>query len=191
MKYLEAPAPLTPELAGMPKLFLAGGITNCPPWQEAMAAMLDITEYLVMNPRRANFPIDDPDAAEMQITWEHEHLRHADAILFWFPQETLCPIALYELGAWSMTNKMIHVGLHPEYQRRQDVEIQTKLVRPAIHIVYSLRDLAQQVIRMSPYQHVEDKLAGTIDLPVEPLLEPSGINEMSREAAEALTNKKP
>jgi len=66
-------------------------------------------------------------------------------IQFWFPQETLCPIVLYELGAWSKTNKPIFVGVHPEYKRRQDVEIQTKLARPEVKIVFSLENLAKQI----------------------------------------------
>ena len=73
-------------------------------------------------------------------------LRVADAILFWFPQETLCPIVLYELGAWSMSGKTIFVGVHPAYSRRQDVEIQTGLVRPEVNVVYSLEELAAQVM---------------------------------------------
>ena len=35
----------------------------------------------------------------------HDALRDVHAISFWFPKETICPIVLYELGAWSMTNK--------------------------------------------------------------------------------------
>jgi hypothetical protein len=46
-----------------------------------------------------------------------------------------------------MTNKLLFVGIHPNYLRRQDVEIQTALVRPDIRIVYSLEALAQQVIQ--------------------------------------------
>lgn len=36
----------------------------------------------------------------------------------------------------------LFVGVHPEYQRRQDVEIQTRLVRPEVPVVYGLADLA-------------------------------------------------
>ncbi len=42
-------------------------------------------------------------------------------------------------------HKPIFVGVHPDYQRRKDVEIQTQLVRPEVKVVYSLEDLAQQV----------------------------------------------
>jgi len=126
-------------------LFLAGGIQGCPDWQSDMVSLLHDTSWVVLNPRRTNFPIHDPTAADAQIQWEYDHLRYADVILFWFPCETLCPIVLYELGAWSMTKKPLYVGVHPDYQRRQDVEIQTRLSRPDVRIVYSLEALAQEV----------------------------------------------
>ena len=74
------------------------------------------------------------------------HLRKADAILFWFPRQSICPIALYELGAWSMTGKPMYVGTESDYIRRTDVMIQTKLARPDITIVSSLNALASQVL---------------------------------------------
>lgn len=145
MKYIEAPERATYQKQGDRFLFLAGGISGCPDWQSDMVRLLQGTDWVLLNPRRANFPIHDPTAAEAQIQWEHEHLRYADAVLFWFPCETLCPIVLYELGAWSMIpHKPIFVGVHPDYQRRQDVEIQTRLTRRSVQIVYSLEDLANQ-----------------------------------------------
>ena len=112
-----------------------------------MVELLKPSPWIILNPRRANFPIDNPDASKQQIAWEHKHLRLASAILFWFPQETICPITLYELGAFSMTNKPLFIGVHPNYFRRQDVEIQTGLVRPDINIVYSLEELAEQILK--------------------------------------------
>lgn len=44
-----------------------------------------------------------------------------------------------------MTEKPLYVGVHPQYARRTDVEIQTSLVRPEVKIVYSLEALAEQV----------------------------------------------
>lgn len=126
-------------------VFLAGGITGCPDWQQDVRLTLADTSLVLLNPRREDFPIHDPNAAREQITWEHEHLRSANAILFWFPCETICPIVLYELGAWSMSRKQLFVGVHPDYQRRQDVEIQTQLARPDVRVVYSLTELGEQV----------------------------------------------
>ena len=145
MRYIEAITTYTKEDLGA-SIFLAGGITNCPDWQQDMVGLLNDTRYTLLNPRRKDFPIGDPNAALEQIAWEHNALRDADEILFWFPDDTICPIVLYELGAWSMTQKAIYVGVHPEYQRRQDVEIQTRLVRPEIKIAYSLEELANQII---------------------------------------------
>lgn len=146
MKYIESPTTL--ERGRIRSVFLAGGITNCPDWQQEMVRLLQDTDLILLNPRRADFPIHDPNAAQEQITWEYEHLRKADAILFWFPCETLCPIVLYELGAWSKSSeKQVFVGTHPDYQRRLDVEIQTGLERPMVNIVYSVDELSQQVIK--------------------------------------------
>jgi hypothetical protein len=43
---------------------------------------------------------------------------------------------------WSMTDKPLLIGVHPAYARRIDVEIQTRLVRPKVKIMYSLPALA-------------------------------------------------
>jgi len=144
--YIEAPTEFDGTTSA---LFLAGGISHCPNWQKIMVEHLQPCPWTLLNPRRTQFSLDDAAIARQQIEWEHRHLRLATAILFWFPRETLCPIALYELGAWSMTDKPLFVGVHPHYPRRQDVEIQTTLVRPDIEIVDSLDVLAQQVIQAS------------------------------------------
>lgn len=144
MRYIEAPKGYTLHPSEK-SVYLAGGITNCPDWQRKMVQLLSGTDYTLLNPRQEDFPIDDPNAARQQITWEHYAFRDAKVILFWFPYETLCPIVLYELGAWSMTDIPLYVGVQPEYKRRADVKIQTELVRPDVEVVYSLEKLAQQV----------------------------------------------
>lgn len=156
--YIEAPTEWKPGLRspydpGWDAVFLAGGITGCPDWQQEMRALLSESSLVLLNPRRANFPIDDSNAAEAQIAWEHHHLRRADRVLFWFSAATLCPIVLYELGAWSMTDKPIAVGVEPGYAREQDVRIQTQLARPEVEVVDSLSALAMAVIAM-PQGHV-------------------------------------
>jgi hypothetical protein len=142
MQYIEAPA----EYKGKGKsLFLGGGISNCPDWQKEFAALLKNERLVLLNPRRKEFGKQFQKIMKEQISWEYKHLRKADALIFWFPKETLCPITLYELGAHAMTSKTLFVGMHPKYKRRKDVEIQLKLVRPKIKIVYALKELARQV----------------------------------------------
>lgn len=144
MIYIEAPNQLHVE-GDATTVFLAGGIMGCPDWQSEMVDLLSDTNLVLMNPRRRDFPMDDPTAAQSQIRWEYNHLRLADRILFWFSAATLCPIVLYELGAWSRTNKRLVVGIEPGYQREQDVRIQTSLVRPDVPIVSTLEDLALSI----------------------------------------------
>lgn len=129
------------------KLFLAGGITDCPDWQAVIIKELnDVSDLTIYNPRRENFPIDDPDASEEQITWEYNHLRDSDVIIYWFSRGSINPIVLYELGKWgTSTDKPIYIGIDQDYTRSIDVEIQTKLSNPNTTIVYTLEELANKV----------------------------------------------
>jgi len=130
-----------------PSLFLAGGITGCEDWQTKMIEALKEEPAIIYNPRRANFPIGDPNAAEVQITWEFHQLAIAHIVSFWFAHGTDNPIVLYELGMWgnSREGRPIVIGVDPKYSRKQDVEIQTALARPEVQIVYSLEDMATQL----------------------------------------------
>jgi hypothetical protein len=91
--------------------------------------------------------MNDPNAAEEQITWEFKHLVSSDIISFWFSKGSINSIVLFELGKYGLSsnNKQILIGIDPGYERTQDVVIQTKLARPEIEIVYSLDDLAIQI----------------------------------------------
>lgn len=146
MRYIEAPE--TYQRGGdAVTVFLAGGITGCPDWQAEIITHLRYTDLVLFNPRRANFPIDDPNASYNQIFWEYHHLRRADRILFWFPAKNQagCPIALFELGAWLKTDKPLAIGVEPGYVREQDVRIQTALERPSALVVSTLEDLAKEI----------------------------------------------
>jgi len=129
------------------KLFLAGGITNCPDWQKEIIEKLEnFPNLTIYNPRRANFPIEDPHAAEEQITWEFNKLQSSDMIIFWFSRGSLNPIVLYELGMWGNSgDKPILIGIDPEYERHQDVIIQTKLARPEVVILNSINDIVDEL----------------------------------------------
>ena len=129
------------------KLFLAGGITNCPDWQSWVVSELRDKENLtIYNPRRKKFDVSDPNATEQQIAWEFEHLRDADIVLFWFSKGSLNPIVLYELGMWgNSTDRPCLIGIDPEYERKEDVYIQTKLARPELKIFNSLSSMIDEI----------------------------------------------
>ncbi|MBY0456554.1 MAG: nucleoside 2-deoxyribosyltransferase domain-containing protein [Gemmataceae bacterium] len=143
MTYVEAPT----EYNGTgPSVFLAGGISGTFDWQTAVVEQLAHLPITLLNPRRKNFPMDDPAVAEEQIGWEFRHLRRATAVLFWFPPETLCPIALFELGGRVLVpHQALFVGTDPNYARRLDVEVQLRLARPEVRVASSVNELAEQV----------------------------------------------
>lgn len=163
MKYIEAinnyeyKNKLDPHKERNKSLFLAGGITNCPNWQLELVDKLKDTDLIVFNPRRENFPIGDPNAAYEQIKWEYKQFLNCKLHSFWFSRGSLNPIVLFEYGRWSYIAirfwqyfRKVFVGIDPEYERKQDVEIQTKLLNPRedrIKIVYNLDDLAKQIIQ--------------------------------------------
>lgn len=126
-------------------LFLGGGITNCPNWQNDIIEGLSDADCVLYNPRRENFDISNPEESDIQIEWEHQYLSYSTAIMFWFPEETLCPITLYELGKYTSTCRYVFVGCHPNYARKFDVVKQLSLSRPDINVVFSLDDLANQI----------------------------------------------
>lgn len=146
-KVIVAPEIYTPK-DNETSLFLGGGITDCPDWQAKLIELLKDTPDLVMyNPRRKNFPIDDPNASKEQITWEHDYLQEVDILVFWFSKGSLNPIVLYELGRYgNSSERMLFVGMDKEYKRSQDVLIQTELDRPEVEVVYSLEDLSIQIL---------------------------------------------
>ncbi|MEK6933918.1 MAG: nucleoside 2-deoxyribosyltransferase domain-containing protein [Nanoarchaeota archaeon] len=142
MRYVECPQVYN---GNERSIFLAGGISNCPIWQSDLTNLLEDTDLALLNPRRKLYPSENTNIEEEQITWEFEHLERASAVSFWFPKETLCPITLYELGKQNSGSKTLFIGVHPEYSRIKDIEIQTRLSRPEITIVYSLPDLSEQI----------------------------------------------
>jgi len=129
------------------KIFLAGGIRNCPDWQKEMIEKLkDFPNITLYNPRRENFPIEDPKAAEEQITWEYNHLMISNIIIFWFSRGSLNPIVLFELGKYGLSSdRPILIGIDAEYERKQDVIIQTQLARPEVTIFDSLDQIVEKL----------------------------------------------
>src|SRR5438046_7969712 len=109
------------------KIFLAGGISNCLNWQSLFTYVLEPQPdtLVLINPRRDE-DIDRTDrvVSEEQISWEYVRLRQANEIVFWFPDSSVCPIALFELGGALERNQRVYVGCSTKYDRIVDLEIQ-------------------------------------------------------------------
>ena len=135
MRVIESPSTLKYETSDIP-IFLAGGITGCPDWQGELIEMLSDQDdsVILVNPRRADFPMGDPDAGRIQIKWEFDMLHICPVFSMWFCSETIQPICLYELGRyvarWELGEKprWITIGVDPDYERKFDVEIQSELI---------------------------------------------------------------
>lgn len=151
MKMFQPPQPV-PAADFRHSLFLAGAIPGAANWQGDVAAALNSTDLTLLNPRRDEYSALDPDALREQIRWEHDGLRAASAISFWFPAGALCLISLYELGSWahwrdeSGAGKPLFVAVDPNYARAQDIGIQLELERPDVKVVDSLAALTRQIL---------------------------------------------
>lgn len=178
MKVITAPEPFDSDDRDV-KVFLAGGITNCPDWQSQVIAEAQkyekkhgggTLEHLVLfNPRRQNFPIDDPNAAEEQIKWEYYWLQRMDIFSMFFTSgKSDQPICMYELGrnlARMMErytcdyDKRIVISVSPDYNRFKDVKIQVGLAwgQPSMHGGTTIPDLKEPNIieAEDPKKHFE------------------------------------
>ena len=152
--YIEAPNLITLPI-GVESIFLAGGITGVEDWQaRAVDILRGFGNITICNPRRKVWnPKADKNEVEGQIRWEYMYLRWVSQVLFWFGEETLQPIALFELGSRVTENcevmipkQKLFIGCHPNYQRKFDLEIQLPLMGYKKPIVSDLDLLLQQVL---------------------------------------------
>lgn len=129
-RYYEAPAIYTRAAGDPPSVFLAGGIPNVALWHDHVVDLLKASgrSMVVLNPRRQNFPVGDPEAGRDQVAWEFGHLHKADVTLFWFaesdPAVTVQPTTLLELGVALGEGRRIVVGADRAYPRRDILEYQ-------------------------------------------------------------------
>jgi hypothetical protein len=108
-------------------VFIAGGISGCRDWQSVVVERLKDRNVTLINPRREDYS-DSPEVAKEQIIWEHTYLGAATHVLFWFCEETLCPITLFELGAvLTKGEQEIFIGMDSGYKRKLDVFEQSRL----------------------------------------------------------------
>lgn len=138
---------------GLQTVFLAGGIVKCKWWQDSVIERLEKYDHaLILNPRRRNYPWDDPKAEREQITWEFVGLNKCDVFSMWFAGgESPQPICMYELGRQLALrvlnpNKRVVVGMNPGYRRKRDVLIQTQLAYPGIQIAKDLDTHADNIL---------------------------------------------
>jgi hypothetical protein len=158
--YIEAPN-FSVQVARLPQkdcLFLAGSISNAYDWQNEIRKIRIFENetlescYHIFNPRRHSFDTaKEEEESIAQIEWEYHAIHFCKNILFWFSNETVAPITLFEYGSALNTHNHnnIFVGCHPEYPRKIDVEQQTKLRTKNITIYDNLKALATHAITIA------------------------------------------
>ena len=91
-----------------PKLYLVGDTND---WQKTVTQLIH-KKFTILNQENEMFNVE----------WENKMLKDSNIILFWFPKDTNCSIALYHLGIWSsQTLVPIIIGIHPEYKLRTEL----------------------------------------------------------------------
>jgi hypothetical protein len=144
MIYIESPnVPREEDMKKMFSIFVCGDITVTP-WHTHISSLLSIeNNRILFTPKKYSFMQD--------IEWGYEMIEDSDVIMFWFAEETLCPMPLFELGRWlhHPIKKPIFIGTHPNYKMKNDVYIQTHLAQPNrnFDIVHHPDDLVSQVRR--------------------------------------------
>lgn len=133
MRVITAPRNYGGSTRGKWSLFLAGGISGCENWQARFIKRLlqedhqSLENWIVFNPRREEWPMDhETKRRKAQIVWEQENIVLADYVLFWFPNTSVCPITLYELGQVSRLLKKgnIFIGMEKDYPKALDMKVQ-------------------------------------------------------------------
>lgn len=90
-------------------IFLAGTIDmgNSINWQEQVENTLrERGNYIVFNPRQAEWHPERIGEMDYQVNWELEHLEKADIILMNFVDGSQSPITLLELGLFAQSGKL-------------------------------------------------------------------------------------
>lgn len=121
--------------------FLGGGITDCWEWQDEVIRLLKIEStkvnldgLVLFNPRRKNFPINDPKQSRKQINWEFDAIGISDIFSMFFAggTESSQPICFYELGKelgikYPDFNNLV-VTCENNFFRINDVKVQVELM---------------------------------------------------------------
>jgi hypothetical protein len=135
-----------------PWVFMAGGITDCPNWQDTIIAKTGtVKKGVLFNPRHDTFPIKDPTAAKEQITWEFNALMSCHIFTMWFCSgKSEQPICMYELGRYLARFQLgrvprIVIGCAEGYKHQLDVLMQVKLVDSNLHVYRSFEGFTSAV----------------------------------------------
>ncbi len=97
----------------------------------------------ILDPRRSPWPTESALLLE-QLEWGRRHLESCTLRVFWFTEDSDCPLTLFELGRSLQAQWPFVVGIDPKYRLVDNVRLQIEMARPGTVISNSLHDLAHQ-----------------------------------------------
>lgn len=129
------------------RVFMGGGIGECPDWQKDFIKEFEkLDDQISNNVQLINPRWEYKWTGFQQVEWEYKMLLESDIIMMWFSRGGKNRIVFYELGMWINSRGIPAViGCDPEFDRKEDVTIQTHLARPELKIHTTIKDMVKEV----------------------------------------------
>jgi hypothetical protein len=124
------------------KLFISGYKGSN--WREPLFKGLENEEIVIFDPVHWLQGMGTDNIQEW-LEWNFNHIRLSTEILFWISGKVDNMLTLLEVGHFSDKRIPIYMGCDSDYERKNELEIQMKLIRPKLKVVYDLNELVQQV----------------------------------------------
>lgn len=130
---------------GIHSVFLAGCANT--EWRKEFLTYFDEKNHILFyDPKRDNWDVNNKEFMEQQIFWEFTNLRKSNVVVFWFNGGSVCPITLLEYGLWGLSKGTpVVIGVSSDYEKKDDIYLQTRLARPDIRIVDNLYELSYEL----------------------------------------------
>lgn len=134
-------------------VFLSGPSSTF--WRQDLMDLLRFEALVLLDPTLAF----KKNNRFFQVTWEHDHIDKSDVILVWLPEEESLNSAfhsletLFELGRFvEMRDKILVLGIHPNYPQREELELQVKKLRRDVPIVDSLEGVVGSLKELADHK---------------------------------------
>ncbi len=155
--------PVFPEVSYDTSIFLGGSIEmgEARDWQKEFVEKFtkikeegywDGREWSICNPRRDDWDntwkqtIKDPNFFQ-QVSWELTYLDRCKHKVFYFAENTVSPITLFELGIFN-THREVYICAHPDYLRRGNLEVYCHMYHETLFS--SLDEVIKEILKNEP-----------------------------------------
>ena len=143
MKNIQAPK-IDTEHKDKLRIFLAGCANT--DWRKEFVKHFTNDDIVFLDPKRDDWDLMNKNHMKEQIIWEFVKQRNADIMVFFYNAGSVCPITLLEYGLWGLSKGTpMVVGVTADYEKHDDIIIQTSLARPETNVVSNLEELAYEL----------------------------------------------